>query len=600
MNSNQNKKPRRQQILEAFVQMLESSPGARITTAGGVEQAGVFAAEFDFDIRELVQGRFAFDKIAFDNLHFNIAKEGDAWFFAGLPMTEWFALGRQYDIAIRRFEAVKTDICTNERQQCLRVEDINVGRIQWQRSDNSWRISHAAPLLIDKAFLQDRSNVSSVLYLEALHIQQSQFSDTATAITDLNLKNFQLVEKLSQVGGKEVTPYQAQLGELSLKQLDLHFVPPRGVKISGVKLVSFRQSIQRQDGAAGNWLRRLRSWFPGVSGLWSDIDFSTQGEVSLQVTDFEMQGSKLTWRDDSVSPPVIEQLSQIKLQVNSIDSAKTDKSHIRVDAKLGEIGAIKIDSQAQFFAGAPLFDLTGFAHGVDLANFAGYSHKVFNQRVKAGVVDVSFNVGASQGQAAGQSSWRITGLATEAQNAPMNTAFKKLADHNNSVEFELPIGIDIGVDSNPMAALGRALNNTLINKASGIAKPTALQERKVSLESFPPVFFAANQVEPAALDLPRIPAIVARVKESPQAKLLVCPVATAGEWAELFNGGKPPSGNKAPTSDQKQKLIELTASRGQTLSRLLMNEGLNPARIILCGPSVDMSISGPSRASMAI
>lgn len=44
MNVSQNKKPRRQQILEAFAHMLEASPGARITTAALAKQVGVSEA----------------------------------------------------------------------------------------------------------------------------------------------------------------------------------------------------------------------------------------------------------------------------------------------------------------------------------------------------------------------------------------------------------------------------------------------------------------------------------------------------------------------------------------------------------------------------
>lgn len=44
MNTNQQKKPRRQQILEALAQMLEASPGARITTAALAKQVGVSEA----------------------------------------------------------------------------------------------------------------------------------------------------------------------------------------------------------------------------------------------------------------------------------------------------------------------------------------------------------------------------------------------------------------------------------------------------------------------------------------------------------------------------------------------------------------------------
>ena len=42
--NNQNKKPRRQQILEALATMLESSPGSRITTAALAKQVGVSEA----------------------------------------------------------------------------------------------------------------------------------------------------------------------------------------------------------------------------------------------------------------------------------------------------------------------------------------------------------------------------------------------------------------------------------------------------------------------------------------------------------------------------------------------------------------------------
>lgn len=44
MNSNETKKPRRQQILEAFAQMLEASPGGRVTTASLAKQVGVSEA----------------------------------------------------------------------------------------------------------------------------------------------------------------------------------------------------------------------------------------------------------------------------------------------------------------------------------------------------------------------------------------------------------------------------------------------------------------------------------------------------------------------------------------------------------------------------
>jgi len=44
MNSTQNKKSRKQQILESFAHMLEASPGSRITTAALAKQVGVSEA----------------------------------------------------------------------------------------------------------------------------------------------------------------------------------------------------------------------------------------------------------------------------------------------------------------------------------------------------------------------------------------------------------------------------------------------------------------------------------------------------------------------------------------------------------------------------
>ncbi len=575
--------------------------GSASIDLNGQNQAGVFAMELDLDIPRLFGGEWIFDKIAIDNIHFTADQSSGQWMLAGLPMNQWVAKGKALNWRVKHLEVANSDVCTADRQQCFRLEELLVSELNWNLTATEWSLEHDGPLVLNKAFLQDRSNAASVLFLESLRVQGAHYTESSTALRGVQVRNFQLVENQSDLAGKELTPYQAQLGELSMDSLSLKYGDDKGISLNGVKVISLRQSFQKQKGASNLWLQRFKSWFPHIYGLWDRLDFSKPTGVSLQVQDLTLQGGKLTWRDETVSPPAIEQLSQVRLNVDHIDSNQTERSHITLDAKIGDIGALKLDSRAQFFAGAPLFDVSGFAHGVDFGNLSGYSHDIFQQRVKAGVADVSFNVGVTDGRAGGQSTWRLTGFATEAQNAPMGVAIRKLADHNNSVEFELPIGLLTEPGSNPVAALGRAVNNTLVRQAKTQASETpTLAERPVALETLPPVYFATNSVEPAELDLARIPNIVKTVKASPGKELLVCPIATRDEWAKLYHNGNPDRKNQTLTEAEKQFLLGLTARRGQQLSRLLMNEGLSPERIIVCGPSVDLDKAGPSHATLAL
>lgn len=83
MNANQNKKPRRQQILEALAQMLEACPGARITTAALAKQVGVSEAALyrHFPSKtKMFEGLIEFmEEAIFNRVHVIVTEEeGDA------------------------------------------------------------------------------------------------------------------------------------------------------------------------------------------------------------------------------------------------------------------------------------------------------------------------------------------------------------------------------------------------------------------------------------------------------------------------------------------------------------------------------------------
>ena len=576
--------------------------GSASLSKSGQEHAGVFLLELDFSIPELLQGRVVLDKLTSDNLNFSVGKEGDYWAVAGMPMSQWLgAAGGEGHISIKRLESKNTDICTTDREQCLRIEELYTGRIDWRRQQDQWSFSHASPLVVNKVFLQDRSNSSSVFFLENLDVQQSQYSNSATTLQSLNLRNMQMVESETLPSGQKETPYQTQIGELNVDSVNLSYSDKAALKLRGVNVVSLRQSMERQKVPNRRWPGRIQRWFPQLYQLLQGISLDGSGATAINLKDFEVQGGNFTWRDNTVIPPAIEHMNEIKFTVDHIDSQAKGESQLVFHAKLGDIGAIDFKSTARFFEGAPLFDIAGFVHGLDLGNIAGYSDVIFNQRITEGVIDASFEVGASGGQAAGRSTWRLTGLNTEGARVSMHQAFIKLADHNNSVEFELPIGLTLGEELGPVVMLGRAVSNTLTQKARGIkVNPNTVVERPVPLEQFAPIYFATNSVTPADLDLPRVPEMAKELRARPGKSLVICPVATAGEWAILFNNGVAPGPEAKVTEGQQQKLIALTKQRGATLNRLFTQQGIAPSRIILCGPSVDMNQTGPSLATIAI
>jgi len=510
-------------------------------------------------------------------------------------------LGASRKISIRRIEAQNTDICTVDKEQCLRIGELFVGRVDWSTESDKWALSHSSPLVVKKAFLQDRSNSASVFYMGELDLQKSQYSDKATSLQTLTLRNVQLVEAETLNNGKKTTPYQTQLGELNVESLSIGFGAAPSLRLKGVEVISWRQALERQITPKNHWPDRIQHWFPELYKVLKGVHLDGAGATQIDLQNLKVQGSRFTWRDNTVVPPAEERLSKAKFTVDVINSETKGVSKMVFQSKLAENGAIEFESEARFFEGAPLFDVSGFVHGLNLGNMAGYSDIVFGQRITEGVVDAAFEVGASQGQAAGRSRWSVSGLNTEGTNVSMHRAFVKLADHNNRVAFNLPIGLVLSDEIGPVVMLGRAVGKTLINNARGVKTDySKFTPRGPKVERLAPIYFAINTANPAKLDLPRLPELAKAVRKHKTKKLVFCPVASGGEWAVLYNNGVMPSSEGELTPVQKKKLISLTEQRGAALSRLITQQGIPASRVDICEPSIDLSLTGPSLATITL
>lgn len=566
-----------------------------------VEQASVFQFDLDFDLLELIKGRFVVDSLTLDNLDLNVSKKKQRWAFAGLTLSQWLDNAEaDHNMTFRRVDATNADLCTSDRQQCLRLERLTVGALNLARSGRDLTLTHSSPLFLTKMFLQDRNNTASVFYLGALDLQQSSFSKDRVFIKGFNLNNLQLVESQPTGNGQFRTPYQTQIGELSITELEVGYGESPSIRLHNVDLVSLRQTVERQVDRETIWSKRIETWFPDFYDLWQGVRLDGTGTIGVHFSEIDVQGGRFNWRDDSVRPPAIARGSDIKLVVDSIDSNDRAKTKITFSSKLGETGAIKFETLAQFFEGEPLFNTTGTVQGLELDDLSGYTDLVFGQHLTEGMIDVSFDVGAAGGQVAGNSRWRLTGLNSESAAANMSRSFKALADHNQQVEFELPVGLALRPLEGSFASLGHAVKAALNSAAKGSPMPKLRKPQPSKVVSFEPIFFEARQVSPAALDLNRMPSIAKALQSQPDASIEVCPMATRGEWAAIFNRGVDPDGDVEPQDSERYKLLDLTERRGNTLKRLLIAQGVNPNRIEVCEPNIEIAQSGPSRATFSL
>jgi hypothetical protein len=564
------------------------------------EQLSVFSAKADFDVLSLLRsGRLVVDRFESDSARLDLRSSPEGMRLGGFlldPMLQ--KLTTRMPLEIRSARLINTDMCS-AAERCLRVETIAVSRAKWQRSGDQWEFIHNAPLTVEKAFLRDQTQNTTLFYGAEASVATGIYSPTSLDLDALKLSNFQFVENSLADAGVD-SPYQTQLGEMEITSLTWR-AGEKVLLVGPVEATSLRQSLYRS--ADGNLMLPAR--------LADLLNPAQLNDLQLVVEKVEVHGGAVSWADQAVTPPAAQNFAALSVQLGRIDSSMRDTATlIKVTGKVGQDGKVGLEGDIYPYSVDTKFNLTGFIHGVDLAKLSGYSRQFLNQVIDEGELDVSFNAIARNNALQAETRWQLADLRIEptrsgGSDMPLELSYDLLKDHNNSVILAMPVRGEFGSErlrpqyifANQMRRVLSDMARQRVNSAGAVSTPRATPTGQMA---FRPLEYAVNGRYPALADGERIQEMAAMLREKPHLRMVFCPVSTGGEWAELFNDGERPTPETELAGEHKQMLLDLASARGRALRSRLIDAGAAADQIVICTPAVDMTQFGLSFISISL
>lgn len=564
------------------------------------EQLSVFSAKADFDVLSLLRsGRLVVDRFESDSARLDLRSSPEGMRLGGFlldPMLQ--KLTTRMPLEIRSARLINTDMCS-AAERCLRVETIAVSRAKWQRSGDQWEFIHNAPLTVEKAFLRDQTQNTTLFYGAEASVATGIYSPTSLDLDALKLSNFQFVENSLADAGVD-SPYQTQLGEMEITSLTWR-AGEKVLLVGPVEATSLRQSLYRS--ADGNLMLPAR--------LADLLNPAQLNDLQLVVEKVEVHGGAVSWADQAVTPPAAQNFAALSVQLGRIDSSMHDTATpIKVTGKVGQDGKVGLEGDIYPYSVDTKFNLTGFIHGVDLAKLSGYSRQFLNQVIDEGELDVSFNAIARNNALQAETRWQLADLRIEptrsgGSDMPLELSYDLLKDHNNSVILAMPVRGEFGSErlrpqyifANQMRRVLSDMARQRVNSAGAVSTPRATPTGQMA---FRPLEYAVNGRYPALADGERIQEMAAMLREKPHLRMVFCPVSTGGEWAELFNDGERPTPETELAGEHKQMLLDLASARGRVLRSRLIDAGAAADQIVICTPTVDMTQFGLSFISISL
>lgn len=564
------------------------------------EQLSVFSAKADFDVLSLLRsGRLVVDRFESDSARLDLRSSPEGMRLGGFlldPMLQ--KLTTRMPLEIRSARLINTDMCS-AAERCLRVETIAVSRAKWQRSGDQWEFIHNAPLTVEKAFLRDQTQNTTLFYGAEASVATGIYSPTSLDLDALKLSNFQFVENSLADAGVD-SPYQTQLGEMEITSLTWR-AGEKVLLVGPVEATSLRQSLYRS--ADGNLMLPAR--------LADLLNPAQLNDLQLVVEKVEVHGGAVSWADQAVTPPAAQNFAALSVQLGRIDSSMRDTATlIKVTGKVGQDGKVGLEGDIYPYSVDTKFNLTGFIHGVDLAKLSGYSRQFLNQVIDEGELDVSFNAIARNNALQAETRWQLADLRIEptrsgGSDMPLELSYDLLKDHNNSVILAMPVRGEFGSErlrpqyifANQMRRVLSDMARQRVNSAGAVSTPRATPTGQMA---FRPLEYAVNGRYPALADGERIQEMAAMLREKPHLRMVFCPVSTGGEWAELFNDGERPTPETELAGEHKQMLLDLASARGRVLRSRLIDAGAAADQIVICTPTVDMTQFGLSFISISL
>ncbi|TNF07340.1 MAG: DUF748 domain-containing protein, partial [Gammaproteobacteria bacterium] len=364
-----------------------------------------------------------------------------------------------------------------------------------------------------------------------------------------------------------------------------------------------------------------------------------QGPVQLRMGEILIgQQGQVRVLDESVSPALSQQFSNLGLAVQHLDATRPDKgATLNFNLGVNRFGYLKLAGDLAPFGEHLNTKVDGELNGVDVRDLSGYAGKYIGYHLDHGSVDADIDVAVREDEIDAEITTRFHELKVSPLNkdqlpegaeelgVPLEFALSLLRDNDGTIELKLPIGGNI---NSPEFSLSKIINKVLFKVIAetvvnyylpfGLLAKSLIGDSLANL-SFQPVPFTpglAALSDPAHESLNKIAAML---QARQQLHLVFCAPSTRQDWMSVYAPDGLKNTDKAEQKDADKNVQEeavdpepvitpeqvaamalLADQRTEAAKAYLVDAGVKPGQMILCTGAFEKALDKPPEMAISI
>jgi outer membrane protein OmpA-like peptidoglycan-associated protein len=266
--------------------------------------------------------------------------------------------------------------------------------------------------------------------------------------------------------------------------------------------------------------------------------------VPVTVGTVKLTKAALTFRDESVQPPVQTGLSALTGTIKGLSSKQLARADVDLNGRVGKVAPLKIFGTINPLSENAFTDLIITLGGMDLAVGGPYSGKYVGYGLSKGKLSLDLKYKVSQKQLEAENKVLVDQLtfgrkvdSPDATSLPVPLVVALLKDRKGRIDIDLPIRGDL---NDPDFKYGKAVLSTLLNLLTKIvASPFSLMGKLIpdggDEESLQFVAFPPGNTMVAMEEIEKLEALAKGLEERPNLRLDVTGTADTVRDRQALN-----------------------------------------------------------------
>lgn len=354
---------------------------------------------------------------------------------------------------------------------------------------------------------------------------------------------------------------------------------------------------------------------------------SAMPPFTFKIGTFRIKGDELIlFSDHSVTPAFKKNINLKRFELLGIDSSAPEKDvPLTLEAELGTYETIFVNGTVRPFDPGITANLDASITNINLAPLSPYSSQALGYLTETGTFTIESKLKINSGVLDTTNKLIIHKLELvpddegsmdrlmKTLTMPLDYAFSILEDSNETITLDIPVegdinNPDISLDSIIQIAMTKAITTASVSYLSYMLQPygAVLMVAESAGEfitqiHLDPVLFDVGAIEPNQAGLDYLKMVAGLMKKKEVLKLTVCanavtddivaevPPEDENQKATKETVAPAPGEVAPPVKVDKALYLALARQRAEAIRDILLEDGINARRIILCHPHFSVS-----------